>query len=87
MAGKDSELSAALRLLHEMDAQALTAEAQEPHSVIAYDAMTESYLVKGPFPDAHVATLEAERLKVELNEAAGEPGYPPITTWIALQLQ
>jgi hypothetical protein len=31
--------------------------------------------------------LEAERLKVELNEAAGHPDYPPITTWIALQLR
>jgi hypothetical protein len=87
MVGKDSELSAAYRFLNEMDAQALSAEAQEPHSVIAYDAMTESYLVKGPFPDAHIATLEAERLKTELNEAAGHPDYPPITTWIALQLR
>ncbi|HEV7196064.1 MAG TPA: hypothetical protein VGN19_09000, partial [Pedococcus sp.] len=49
MVGKDSELSAAYRFLNEMDAQALSAEAQEPHSVIAHDAMTESYLVKGPF--------------------------------------
>lgn len=84
---KDLLGGAAYWLLNEMDARALSAEAQEPHSVIAYDPMTQSYMVKGPFPDAHIATLEAERLREELNEAAGHPGHPPIATWIAIQLQ
>ncbi len=53
---------------------------KRPHSaqVIAYDPMTQSYTVTGPYPDAHVATLEAERIKAELNRAAGHPDYPPI---------
>ncbi|TPG18197.1 hypothetical protein [Pedococcus bigeumensis] len=86
MGEEDPQLRAARRFLDEIDARALTEEAAEPHSVITFDPMTESYLVKGPYPDAHIATLEAERLKDELNAAAGHPDYPPITTWIGRQL-
>lgn len=86
MGNDDPQLQAVHRYLDEIDAQALTEEAGLPHSVIAYDPMTESYLVKGPYPDAHIATLEAQRLKDELNKAVGEPGYPPIATWVAMQL-
>ena len=86
MSQDDPLLRAAQNFLDEVDVQALTQDATEPHSVIAYDPMAKSYLVKGPYPDAHIATLEAERLKDELNEAAGHPDYPPIRTWIATQL-
>ena len=48
--------------------------------------MAKSYLVKGPYPDVHISTLEAERPKDELDDAAGHPDYPPIRTWIATQL-
>lgn len=75
---------AARRLMDDIAVRAEAEEATRPHSVIAYDPMTESYTVTGPFPDAHVATVEAERIKEELNQAAGHPGYPPIQTWIAL---
>ena len=73
MGNDDPQLQAVHRYLDEIDAQALTEEAGLPHSVIAYDPMTESY-------------LEAQRLKDELNKAVGEPGYPPIATWVAMQL-
>ncbi|WP_270889256.1 hypothetical protein [Pedococcus sp. 5OH_020] len=80
----DAVAGAARRLMDDIDVRAEAEEATQPHSVIAYDPMSESYTVTGPFPDAHVATLEAERIKTELNRAAGHPGYPPIQTWIAL---
>ena len=79
--------AAAGRLMDDIDARALAEEATQPHSVIAFDPMTESYTVTGPYPDAHVATLEAERIRVELNRVAGHPGYPPIQTWIALHFE
>lgn len=71
-------------LMDDVDVRAVAEEATQPHSEIAYDPVTESYTVVGPFPDAHVATLEAERIKDELNRVAGHPDYPPIQTWIAL---
>jgi hypothetical protein len=80
----DPELEQALRFLDDIDATAETADADEPHSVIAFDAYTETYTVTGPYPDAHTATIAAERIKAELNEAAGAPGYPPIQTWVAM---
>lgn len=76
--------STARRLIDDIDARALAEEAEQPHSVIAYDPMTQSYTVTGPYADARLATLEAERIKVQLNGAAGHPDYPPIQTWIAM---
>ena len=80
----DTELEQARRVLDDMDATAEAADADQPHSVIAFDASTEAYTVTGPYPDAHTATIAAERIKAELNEAAGAPGYPPIQTWVAM---
>lgn len=82
--GEDPELEQARRVLDDMDATAETADADEPHSVIAFDAYTEAYTVIGPYPDAHTATIAGERIKAELNEAAGAQGYPPIQTWVAV---
>ena len=69
------------RFLDDIDA---TADADQPHSVISFDAYTEAYTVTGPYPDAHSATIAAERIKAELNKVAGATGYPPIHTWVAM---
>ncbi|QGN58897.1 hypothetical protein [Nostocoides sp. HKS02] len=82
--GKDPELEAGRRFLDEMDAAALTADADQPHSVIAYDPFTDSYTVTGPYPDGHTATVAAEHIKEQLNSAAGALGYPEIQTRVAL---
>lgn len=83
----DGVTGAARRLVDDIDVRALAEEATQPHSVIAYDPMTESYTVTGPYGDAHVATIEADRIMAELNAVAGHPDYPPIQTWIAMHFQ
>lgn len=47
-----------------------------PHDVLIHR--------QGPVPDAHAATIEAERYAEELNRAVGHAGYPAIRTWIAI---
>lgn len=67
-----------------MDAAALMEDAEQPHSVIAYDPYTDSYTVTGPYPDGHSATVAAERIRDHLNAVAGAEGVAPIQTWIAM---
>lgn len=81
---KEDDDRTAQRFLDEIDVRAARDDAEHPHSVIAYDPMTSTYTVKGPYPDAHTATLEAELYAEKLNRAVGHPGYPPIRTWIAM---
>lgn len=81
---EDCMARAARWLMDDIEAAALVEEAAQPHCVIAFDPSGESYTVTGPYPDAHVATLEADRIRAELNSAAGHPDYPPFQTWIAL---
>lgn len=80
---KNPEGDAARHLLDDLDTKALSSDADQPHSVISYDPFTNSYMVKGPYRDAHIAILAAERMKAELNGAIGAPG-PPIHAWVAM---